>query len=355
MAADLPKVIERLAFLIHTQELLNHYAPVFDVLAERGEPFDILTFREPVTVDPAQAKQWGCRIIRSRRIRRFGSQYRCMVTNHFIAKPNGDLLKTLAVENVRFMYAAGKSRHNLADWNQIYDGILAFGPHHANKFREKFNLPTVEMGYPRFDQYFNNPPDKATLQARYGCDPAKPTLVWLPTWLQLSSLGHFNDEIARLSDRHNIVVKVHPLMPKSEPARVEALKSLPLTRVIDTAENNIPLYQLADYMLFDYGGPAFGAIYAGKRFILLDVPAAENNRLTGPDSSDVLLRQKFTHVSAAEKRIGGLLADEGTWAHHDTTCREISAEFFAANHGTAARHAAEALIDRSWLKGGVRR
>ncbi|MBB5515641.1 hypothetical protein FHS89_001653 [Rubricella aquisinus] len=346
-------ILERLAFLVHTQELINHYAPVFDALARAGAAFDILTHREPITITPEQRAAWGCGVIKQRRIRNLGQKYRCLVTNHFIAQRNGRLLHSLAVENIRFMYAAGKSAHNLAPWNTIYDGILCFGPYHAGAFKARYGLPTYEMGFPRFDRYFTETPDMPALYDRFGCDPAKRTIVWLPTWLELSSVGLFNDEIAALCADYNVVVKVHPLMPQSEPDRIASLRALPLTRLIETAEDNIPLYQLADFMLFDYGGPAFGAIYAGKRFILLDVPQAAADTLTGPDSSDIGLRQVFRHVGASDRGIRGVLEDDATWAAHGAACADQSARYFAPHQGTAAQHAARALIDRSWLTKGT--
>ena len=52
------------------------------------------------------------------------------------------------------------------------------------------------MRYRRIDAYFTQQPNYELLCARYYCDPARETVVWLPTWLQLSSVGHFDAETA---------------------------------------------------------------------------------------------------------------------------------------------------------------
>jgi hypothetical protein len=247
------------------------------------------------------------------------------------------------------MYAAGKLGWNMGDWNSLYDGVLCFGPKHATLFREKFGLPVFQMGYPRFDSYFNNPIDRVSYIESLGGDADKKTIVWLPTWKALSSVGHFNTEISELAETHNLIVKVHPLMVDDEPHRVDELSKLGLTAIIKDARDNIPLYQAADVMLFDYGGPAFGGIYARKRFVLLNVPGATSDSFTGRDSSDVELREHFRNVEPGSGELPRLVDDGDSWAEHDESCRALSEMYFAPFQGTSAAAAATAIRNRSWM------
>ena len=91
-------------------------------------------------------------------------------------------------------------------------------------------------------------------------------------------LGHFNEEIAALTERYNVLVKVHPLTPRSDPAAIDALSQLPFTRLIVDSTDNLPLYQIADYMLFDYGGPPLAGIYTNKKMILLNIREPSRTR-----------------------------------------------------------------------------
>ena len=346
------RVIERIAFLVHARELLNHFAPVWDCFD--GEPFDVILTSPPVLQPGDLAQRWNARLVGADDLLAEGTRYRCLVSNHHVAMVGKDydvpLTKAIGVENIRFMYAAGKSGWNLSDWNRHYDGILCFGPHHAEAFARITDAPVRQMGYPRFDRYFTETPDRAALAQRYGCDPSRQTLVWLPTWKTLSSVTHFDAEIADLSRDWNVVVKVHPLMPQSEPERVAALKGLGLSAVIDDSSDNLPLYQLADVMLFDYGGPPFGGIYTGKRFILLNVPGAEDDPLIGPESPDQLLRADFTSVDPGAGGIARVLEDAEYWKRFDAIAARWRAEYFAPYHGTSSRVAAEAILHRDWLK-----
>ncbi|MDC3316409.1 CDP-glycerol glycerophosphotransferase family protein [bacterium] len=255
----------------------------------------------------------------------------------------------LGVQNIRMLYAAGKLGWNMSDWNALYDGILCFGPRHASLFKEKFGLPIFEMGYPRFDNYFNTPIDKAAYILSLGGNPDLKTIVWLPTWRHLSSVGYFNTEISALAKSFNVIVKVHPLMVDDEPERVRELSKLGLTAIIQDARDNIPLYQVADIMLFDYGGPPFGGIYTRKRFVLLNVPGASSDRWTGPDSSDIALRGVFRNVDPGSDDLQRIMENDESWVEHDEACRTLSVDFFAPLKGTSAAAAAAAIRDRSWI------
>lgn len=345
-------IIERTGFLVHTRELLNHFAPVWDCLCDA--PFDVVQTSPPALRADDLASRWNARLVDADDVQRQGKRYRCLVSNHPVTmigrKRKIPLIKAIAMENIRFMYAAGKSGWNLSDWNRFYDGILCFGPYHEEAFKRITTAAVRQMGYPRFDRFFTETPDRCTLAASHGCDPDRQTLVWLPTWKTLSSVTHFDAEIAELAAEWNVVVKVHPLMPESEPERVAGLKDLGLSAVIDDASDNVPLYQLADFMLFDYGGPPFAGIYTGKRFVLLNVPGAAEDPLMGPDSPDQLLREDFANVDPGLGGLAPLLKDDSYWDRFPALSERWRTRYFAPLYGNSSQVAAEAILNRDWLK-----
>lgn len=336
-------LIDRIGFLVHSAELLNHYGCVWDLLP-RGS-FDVLLHGEAASLEKAEFSRWECTVGSTAEILGAKTRYRYLVSNHPLVLGETPLIKLLGNANVRFMYAAGKSGWNLLGWNDLYDVILCFGPYHAAEFEKCSDAVVLQMGYPRFDRYFTTSPDRRELQKQYGCDPSKKNVVWLPTWKSLSSVGLFDQEISALADKYNVVVKLHPLMPESEPERVTAMKRYPFTRLIADASDNLPLYQLADFMLFDYGGPPFGAIYTDKNMILLNVPDAENDELTGNQSPDIRIRQNLVNVNAGERAIARLLADETIWKAQRSARRAIRKVFFAPYFGFSSRVAASALLN----------
>lgn len=332
---------ERLAFLLHTLELVNHFGCVWDLM-EPGS-FDVVLHGAAAAAPRDAFAAWSCNVRTSDEVIASGDPYDWVVSNQPVALGDRPLLTQLGARQVRFMYAAGKSGWNLADWNSLYDVILCFGPYHAAKFAAVSDAVVVQMGYPRFDRCFQAPPDRAELCARYGCDPARPTVVWLPTWKTLSSVGHHDAEVSALASACNVVVKLHPLMVEEEPERVEALRRHAFTCLITDASDNLPLYQLADFMLFDYGGPPLAGVYADKPMLLLEVPGAEQEAIAGPDSPDVAIRAEIAGVAPGAGRMAAMLADPAVWEQQKPVRRALRTRYFAPHYGFSADVAAAAL------------
>jgi hypothetical protein len=203
----------------------------------------------------------------------------------------------------------------------------------------------MEMGYPRFDRFFTEKYDRNELLRRYNCDPAKQTIAWLPTWKELSSVGLFDQEISALTKEYNVIVKLHPLMPLSEPHRVEALKQYQFTHLITDQSDNLPLYQIADYMLFDYGGPPLAGIYTDKKMILLNVPNGEKHQLTGKFSPDIAIRKNITSVNPADYSIRKTISDNTIWQQQKKSRQTYRNKYFAPYYGFSSSVAAGILLN----------
>jgi hypothetical protein len=291
----------------------------------------------------AAAQHWNTNLVTTTEVIQSGQRYPYLVSNHPVQLSPSPLIKDLAAKNIRFMYAAGKSGWNLSAWNNLYDLILCFGPFHAAAFGECSDAVVLQMGYPRFDRFFDPSVDIGQLRRQFNCDPNRKTIVWLPTWSRLSSIGLFDQEVTSLKETYNVVVKVHPLMPGSEPDRVAALEENGFNCFITDSSDNLPLYQLADYMLFDYGGPPFAGIYTDKNMVLLNVPDAESDPFMGSDSPDILIRQHLVNVNAGEHGIARTLADRNLWAEQKAVRKFLRREFFAPYYGFSSSVAASAL------------
>jgi len=346
-----PPPYGRVGFLFHTPELLNHFSPVIDLLPAGSFELLVCQDAENSSEMNSAAYRWKARMITAREVLSSGKRYDYLVSNHPAMLGEPLILKHLAEKNVRFMYAAGKSGWNLAGWNALYDLILCFGPYHAAEFAKRSNAVILQMGYPRLDGFFNAAIDVGRLKKRFRCDPAKQTVVWLPTWKTLSSLGHFDRQVSALTATYNVVVKLHPLTLGNEPERVTALRQYPFTDFIADASDNLPLYQLADFMLFDYGGPPFAGIYTDKRMVLLNVPDAEKDSLTGEDSPDITIRQTIVNIDADHGDIARLLADGELWAAQDLQRQALRRQYFAPYYGFSARVAALALSNLKHILG----
>lgn len=335
----------KLAFFVHTAEMFNHYQAVWRLLG--ADKFDIVLHGNDK--DRAESRllagQLGYCCHDFTAVIEAGYQYDAMVSNHNMIRYEKKLLnQLLARRQVRFMYALGKARHNFSDWNQNYDLILCYGPWQADQLRACSDAVIFQMGYPRYDDYFRFPERQKERPADLQLDPGKETVLWLPTWRELCSISRFADSVAALCDRYNVIVKTHPLSVNSDPQMLAILDQYRYTAVITHVYDNLSLLRCADYVVCDYGGTAFGAIYLDKKLILLNMPDADQDSLTGDASPDVLLRQEIVNLDMENRwQLPELLADASIWEAQEKTRAQLRRRHFAPTFGFSAELAALAL------------
>ena len=213
----------------------------------------------------------------------------------------------VGLSQIRFMYGADiGDGWSLQNWNEIYDLFLCHGPNDEAQLKKRFRGKTVVMGYPRYDRYFRSDIDFKSTIREFGIVQDRKTILWMPTLGDNAcSIPLFAGAISGLSGRYNVIVRPHPLSFQREPEKVDILRSLSL--VIDdkaTRDMNV-LFKIADFVLCDYGGSSFGAIYLDKNLILLDVPGAEEQH-TVVNSSNLEIRRDFPvlrHQEAGDTRV----------------------------------------------------
>lgn len=347
----------RYGFLMHIPELFNHYRAIWRRLPSGS--FEVVNAGtgEDAAQIAALAHTEGVSCADVAQVEAAQARYEVLISNHPI-DPSGTtpLIRRLGHVNVRLMYSVGKAGWNLREWNQLYDLILCFGPYQREALAAVTDSTIVEVGYPRFDTFFELEPRRRVLLESMNGDPAKRTVVWLPTWKNLSSVGWHDAAIAALTSEFNVFVKLHPLMSQQEPDKVAALRALGFTLVIADSSDNIPLYVMADWVLCDYGGPAFGAIYTDRNLLLLDVPEAEADSMLGEASPDLLIRQVIPHVApGSATALREVLGDAALWDEQRRVRRELRSAFFAPHFGYSAAVAAEALLHAERLVPAQRR
>lgn len=331
-------------FMVHSADLYNHYHRIWKQLGSGTYTVIVGNVHE----DP----QSLCRFYQAHGIdaipvevaRQQGRHFSHLVSNHPFSAGDPNILQELGDYNIRMMYALGKAQWNFADWNKLYDLILCFGPFQAERLAYCENTLKLEVGYPRFDGFFNGEFDKATVLREFACIPDRQTIVWLPTWGELASIRQYGQAISALSDEYNVVVKLHPLIDESDPGAATFLRQLPFTAVIDTPIDNVMCYVAADYLFCDYGGPMFGGIYVDKSILLLDLPGAVNDPLVGTASADAELRAVLPHVSTPDTQIIRRTLHNATlWEEQRRIRAQLRKIFFAPYYGFSSKVVADIL------------
>lgn len=335
----------RMAFFVHTVELTNHYKALWRCM--RIDEFDVILHGSNSEKCETQVcvSAMGYHCVDSQDVIADGYQYEVLISNLSMhSHKSKPITKVLGRINIRFMYALGKARHNFAAWNAHYDLILCFGPWQAERVKSCCDAVTFEMGYPRYDDYFNSALCQTPFPLLTPLDPAKKTVLWLPTWLDLSSITAFSDVMGSLCDTYNVIVKTHPLMASREPEKIALLNHYRFHAVITHAVDNLALFRIANSVVCDYGGTAFGALYLDKPLLLLNLPEAAQDPLTGDDSPDILLRKDIVSLDIAQRwQLAELLADDALWQAQKATRLALRTRYFAPTYGFSAQVALLAI------------
>lgn len=169
---------------------------------------------------------------------------------------------------VGMQYSMSKERHQYGAWRCLCDLNLVYGRYSEARIAPL--SPTAMVGNPRFDRWFSNSLDAAKLESLGSkLDPSKKTLLYLPTWGQLSSLSLYGKAISGLSKTYNVIAKVHHKTDSHEFERRLTLAGEGLKNTFGASDDLLYLLKVSDVVLSDFSGAIFDAINVGKPVILL--------------------------------------------------------------------------------------
>lgn len=269
--------------------------------------------------------------------------YHCMVTPYYL-----DYLEKTAKIHIRTVYGLAKNQWNHASWNRRYDAILCYS--HYTEKSLSVEAKTYVVGNPRFDDWHNNH-YRNEIPSELNINPNKPTILYAPTYGELSSIVPWAEKLSRLSHEYNIITKLHhgTLYKKSE---LKALKTAKrhLKNIVSDSNINFALLKQADYVITDNSGFIFDAINADKKTILLnwsemDTLLTDNRTFSSVDSPEQQVR-KFLPVAHDMVDIRHYLSENYCWLQHAEQLQYIKKEYCDAfNDGLAGRRAAQVIIN----------
>lgn len=248
-------------------------------------------------------------------------------------------------KQIRFMYGADiGDGWSLESWNEIYDLFLCHGPNDQEQIGKRFRGKPLQMGYPRYDEYFNPLLDTKDVRTEFNIDPLKKTLLWMPTYGDgACSIPFFADALAKFTSRYNFIVRPHPISFRKKPSDIALLESLDFKIDRNPVRDMNKLYKIADFVLCDYGGSSFGAIYLDKALVLLDVPNSQD-WFTVRNSSNLELTSHFQPLSVeACANFDAILEDDHYWSQQRIASRALHGKYFADFRGNSSKVAAGIL------------
>lgn len=156
------------------------------------------------------------------------------------------------------------------DWNwcEKFGLCLLYGNKILQEFKHNgYNIRYKIIGYPRFD-------DIKEINVKIFNNDRKTILV-APTWSNESLLTKFTDEILKLSETYNVILKPHPVTMEFR----DATNSVTLRELIKKQSDTfkvfmnldiLPLMKYCDLMVTDVSGCSNEFMYFNKPLVIAD-------------------------------------------------------------------------------------
>lgn len=347
-------ILPRIGFLIDAPLMFPHFSPLLQQFA--AHEADIVLHQPKNHPEMLiWAEQFGLPVRFAARLLQEGYGYQLLVSPHqtgqvpapdWLVQPDSSqpLLKLLGWQNARLFYHMGIDSWALSDWNQLYDHFLCFGPYQAEQVA-RFSGQKHQVGYPRYDLLFQESPSArqqaiAATRKALNCRPDQPLLVWLTTVPgHFGCLELYTPFFGKLAEQLNLAVKPHPHSWSQQPEATARLKQYPFCQVIEAPFDNLELLRAADWVVSDYGGTAFSALYSNCQLLLLDHP--ERPPL---HDSDSWLRQHLPHFNPQTiHQLPALLNQPKFWQAQAEKRQQLRQQLFANTYGHASQTAAQTL------------
>ncbi|AYC99723.1 CDP-glycerol glycerophosphotransferase family protein [Neorhizobium sp. NCHU2750] len=165
-------------------------------------------------------------------------------------------------------YGYAKEPHNYGPWRVFADLNLAYGPYAVE--RMAYFAPSVDVGNPQYDDWFDESFHQRA-RAKYGprLDPARKTILYAPTWGDLSSIDRFLGAVQALSGDYNVLLKIHHNTQRREAGRRDAVTNLN-THHFGASDALLDLISVSDVVISDYSGAIFDAVFCSRPIVLLN-------------------------------------------------------------------------------------
>ncbi|AOR24722.1 CDP-glycerol glycerophosphotransferase family protein [Clostridium taeniosporum] len=221
-------------------------------------------------------------------------KYKCLITNTDM----GEEVWNIAKYNLGMKYGGpSKEVYSCGWWNINYDTIFCMG----NYDYSKLNIynSCEKIGYPKFDKWFN---DKNLIKEEalsdFNLDSNKKTILYAPTYGELSSINVWIKTIKDLQSKYNVIVKMHhgTAYLANELNRRKYIQDN-FINVIDDRYDLLKVFSLTDILLIDNSGVMTEGILADLNIIKLDFDFNEECVwLTDENSMDQKIKKHIISV-----------------------------------------------------------
>jgi len=327
------------------------FAPVHRAMA--GDPR--LEFWFIASEEPARAPEIfrdagpGRRLVE--RFRAAVTKFHAYLTSDFLWTPL--VLPTCRIQmfhGVGGKYGFDAPTESMRPWNRLFfvnrrrlANFIAAGAIDADSAAVRL------VGMPKVDCLVDGSIQRHAVLEGLGLDPARPTVLYAPTWSPASSLNKFGLELIQRLGRLpvNLVVKLHDRSrdPRERysggvdwPARVTAALT-PRSGVLAEAADICPCLVAADVMITDHSSAGFEYLLLDRPLVRIHVPELIRSANVHRDYVN-LLAQVAESVDTVEATVAAVERALGDQHAHSFMRRAVAADLFHDPGHATARSAA---------------
>jgi len=256
-------------------------------------------------------------------------------------------IKQSRIAMIQYGYA--KEAHNYGPWRAAASLCMVYGPYAARKISPM--CPVVVTGNPALDAW-HDPAFHESAKARIGSrlNPSRKTVLYAPTWGDLSTTDLYLDEVMALADEFNVILKLHhntDLLEKEKRRHLTANSPI----FFGANDSLMELMSAADVVLSDYSGAIFDAIYCRRPVVLLH---GQSEKLFGeklsPESIEYAARHQIGPVIESPGQLRQTLHDViGGRLDFSSANRKLTDDLYLPGPGAVER-AAQALLTLAFQK-----
>lgn len=251
--------------------------------------------------------------------------------------------------NIRFMYGADVGGEKFGLWNELFDLFFCHGPNDAEMIKDSFKKPVYEMGYPRYDDYFNANKNIEVIKNKFHCNNDKKTILWICTVSEyFSTIETYHLAMKKLALDYNIIIRPHPLEIDKQYDRYNEN----VDKIVNNGDyilNNDPfqdmveLYHISDFVICDYGGTIFSALYMKQNILLLN-HAMVYKDLGIYTSTSMDVREDLLNINEDEShKIKEYIEDNELWEKSRNKMEKVRSFYFGDHFSDSASKAAAKL------------
>ena len=247
----------RVAFHVRNAFQVSHFRPLFEAIDGAVWIGRSRAKLRSFGVGESEPQRWSAYFLRQLMDRNFD------IVVSQAAPPHGKRLKRAKFVMVQYGYA--KEPYNFGEWRSMADLILAYGDYAQSRFAAR--ALSVAIGNPRWDDWRSEEfRTKAIGRIGQKLESQKKTVLYAPTWGDLSSAPDWLEAVCDLSEEFNVLIKAHHNSTRD--GQIDAHKVERRVHFLPD-EDLFALLTVADAMISDLSGAIFDAVLCQVPVVLV--------------------------------------------------------------------------------------